>query len=88
MVIRGEEFYRDLIESLVEILEQESDDIPYDIKKLKHELFRNNSKKQVEMWCHVLREDIQNTIENLEEIGRVTRDIEDELNEEKELASD
>lgn len=82
MVITREDIFIDLVDSLVGILEEDASGIPYDIKKLKKYLEKNNNASDIRVWARILRDDIEETIEHLEAIREFAEEIIEEVDEE------
>lgn len=82
MVIKKVDVNIDLLDSLTAILEEDASGIPYDIKRLKHYLTRNDDADDIKCWASILRRDIESTIDNLEQLCECIDDLEEELNEE------
>lgn len=81
MVINKAEVNIDMVDSLTAILDEDASNIPYDIKKLKKYLEKNNDASDIRVWARILRDDIKETIEHLESICEVAEEIIEEVDE-------
>lgn len=81
MVIYKEEHYRDMLDSLMDILDQDMDNIPFDARMLKKELENNYRKDHILLCTHGFKDDIKTMIENLQEISSLMDEIEVDIEE-------
>lgn len=81
MVIYKEEHYRDMLDSLMDILDQDMDNIPFDARMLKKELEKNYRKDHILLCTYGFKEDIKTMIENLQEISSLMDEIEVDIEE-------
>jgi gamma-glutamylcyclotransferase (GGCT)/AIG2-like uncharacterized protein YtfP len=81
MVITRADIFIDLMKSHERMLEEDAYGIPYDIKRLKQVLSKNNSAEDIRVWARILRNDIEETIEHLDSICEVADEIIEEVDE-------
>jgi hypothetical protein len=73
------ESFVDIFDALVDILQNEADYLPTSLRRARDELLKNVDRDEIEMWFRILKGDIDEVVEDLNEIISFLEEVEREF---------